>query len=107
MIQRQLRIGEVQFFFQVSVNGKTVTLALVSLFSERDEHLYQKSHRTVWSCRYQGQAGLLVVDTKSIASVVAMVPYHHEQDDQCFVLVEKLGLDVAYLSANDVDIEDI
>ena len=77
-----------------------MTLALVSLFSERDEDLFQASHCTVWSCQYQGCDRLLVVDVKSIISVVAMVPYHQEQHVLQYVLVEKLGLDVAYLSGD-------
>ena len=102
-MQGCLQIGEVQFFFQAHINAQVMTLALVSLFSERDEALFQASHCTVWSCQYQGSDRLLVVEAKSIMSVVAMIPYHHQQDDKCYVLVEKLGLDVAYLSGSTSD----
>ena len=74
--------------------GHDVTLVLLSVYSPPDRVLYQKSHETLWSCRYQGSAGFKVLEAKSIRSVVAMVPLDDEDTGRYFV-TEKLGLEVA------------
>jgi len=79
-------------------------LALVSLFSQPDPELLELSCQTVYSCRYEGDAALSVVDVKSIKSVISMVPYFRitpdgeiEQPESEHFLVEKPGLDIAEL----------
>lgn len=56
-------------------------------------------------CHHQGDAGLRVVNVKSIASVVAMVPLGPADENQFFV-AEKLGLDVAHMGGLDEDLTE-
>jgi hypothetical protein len=75
---------------------KSRALALVALYSPPDEYLLRLSTDTLVVCRYQGEGALIVIDAKSILSVVAMVPFpfivggHGDQ----FFMIEKIGLDV-------------
>jgi hypothetical protein len=57
------------------------------------------------ACHHQGDAGLRVVDVKSITSIVAMVPLGPTDKNQYFV-VEKLGLNVAHMGGLDEDLTD-
>jgi len=68
----------------------------VSLYSLPNEYLLQSSHTTLVVCRYQGEDALRVIDTKSILSVVAMVPFDFLIDnyDGQYFMIEKAGLDV-------------
>ncbi|KAF9644001.1 hypothetical protein BDM02DRAFT_3103598, partial [Thelephora ganbajun] len=70
--------------------------ALVSLYSPPNEYLLRHMHDTLVVCRHQGEAGLVVIDTKSILSVVAMVPFPHTINslDNYYFMVEKISLDV-------------
>ena len=68
------------------------------------EWALQRSHTALAVCRYHSNEALLVVDAKSILSVVAMVPFPFSLDghgDQYFI-IEKIGLDVFEVD----DIED-
>jgi hypothetical protein len=85
--------------------GRDVTLVLLSLYSPPDKALYQKSHETLWSCTYQGDASFTVIEAKRISSVVAMVPLGDEDTGQYFV-TEKLGLEVAYMGGMEEDLGD-
>lgn len=70
-------------------------LTFVSLYSPPNEYLLQHTHKTLVVCRYQ-EDSLLVIDAKSILSVVAMIPFPFivgGHDQQHFV-VERVGLDV-------------
>jgi hypothetical protein len=67
-------IGKVQFFFQSDHSREEHTYALVSIWSEPDMVMLQESLNTVYSCVYMDQTDLLVIDAKTISSVVAMVP---------------------------------
>ncbi|KAH9012701.1 hypothetical protein EDB84DRAFT_1278534, partial [Lactarius hengduanensis] len=90
-------IGEVQFYFRSDHSGVERAYALVSVWSEPDKELLEESSKTVYSCAYQGQAVLRVVDVKFIESVVAMVPMTPCEGDRSarYFLLEKPGLDVA------------
>ena len=83
--------------------GHNTTLVLLSLYSPPDLALYQQSHETLWSCRYQGNAGFEVREAKNISSVVAMVPLDDEDTGRYFV-TEKMGLEVAYMSGMEEEI---
>jgi len=72
---------------------------LVSLYTAPDATLLARSHGTLWCCGYQAESELRVIPAKSIISVVAMVPL---KDDRFFV-VEKLGLEVAYMGGVEED----
>ena len=65
---------------------------MVSLYSEPDPTLYCKSYGVLRVCHHQGDAGLRVVNVKSITSVAAMVPLGLADKNQYFV-AENLGLD--------------
>jgi hypothetical protein len=93
--------GEVRYYFQRQINNNLHTLALISVYGSPDASLYQLSQQTVKSCKYLGDANLLVIDVKTIHSVVAMVPHNVrlpgkvDIEDRWFV-VEKPGLKAAY-----------
>jgi len=80
-----------------------MTLVLLSLYSPPNLALYWKSHETLWSCQYQGNAGFEVLEAKDISSVVAMVPLDDEDTGRYFV-TEKMGLEVAYMSGMEEEI---
>lgn len=71
---------------------------MVSLYSAPDAGLLRESLGTVWSCQYQGDTGMRVVDVKSLQSVVAIVPFpgHSILNGPAF-FVEKMGLEVGCL----------
>ena len=51
---------------------------------------------TLAVCRYQGEEVLVVIDIKSILSVVAMIPFNFlidNRSDQYF-MIEQVGLDI-------------
>ncbi|KAA1478538.1 hypothetical protein DENSPDRAFT_861874 [Dentipellis sp. KUC8613] len=70
---RMARNVKVQYYFQLQIDGEDKNLAMVSFYGPPDAALLAASLQTVWSCQYQGDAGMAVVDIKSICSVVAMV----------------------------------
>ena len=72
---------------------------MISLYTAPDSTLLARSHRSLWCCGYQAESELRVIRAKSILSVVAMVPH---RDDHFFV-VEKLGLEVAYMGGIEED----
>jgi len=82
----------------------------VSIYSPPNQALLDASFNTLWSCTYQGDAGLKVVDAKTISSVVAMIPHnaHNFPGDIVghFFVVEKPGLDVAHMGGNDEEITE-
>ncbi len=92
------------------INGETLTLAMVSVFSPPDQDILKQSVYTVCACKYCGHLAdsYEVVDVKQIVSVVAMVPLpmtpeeaqHPEDHAGRFFVVEKPGLDVACLAGH-------
>lgn len=79
----------------------------MSTYSVPDQYLLEHSHSTLLVCRYQSEA-LVVIDVKSILSVVAMVPFPFivgGRDNQYFV-IEKFGLDVVEVDDNVDDEQD-
>jgi hypothetical protein len=99
---RTTSFAEVQFYFRLSINEKSLALALVSLYSSPHQDLLRLSRRTLWSYTFGGDALLKVVDVKTISAVVAMVPHTPFLGDrERFFLVEKPGLDIAVLGGVD------
>ena len=88
--------AEVQFFFQVFIQGTEQTVALISKYSSPDEEFLDMSSGALLVCRYSGMAALEVISVKNIASCVAMVPFKEPEDSHFFVC-EKMGLEVAFL----------
>ena len=77
------------------------SLAMVSMYSPPHDGLLTLSFNTLWSCTYQGNDSLKVIDANSIAAVIAMVPHQPFPEDsgpvERFFVVEKPGLDVSSL----------
>jgi hypothetical protein len=94
----------VKFFFQGNINGETVALALVSIYSPPDTDLLAESYGTLYTCKYQGDNCLEVILAKDILSVVAMVPLPSDpespediEEGSQYFLVEKPGLEIFIL----------
>jgi hypothetical protein len=68
-------LAEVCFFILWTHEGHETPLTLVSLYLTPDLRLLKASHNTLWSCEHQGDLALLFIDTKTIQSVVAMIPH--------------------------------
>ncbi|RDB17057.1 hypothetical protein Hypma_001774 [Hypsizygus marmoreus] len=109
--KQRLEFGEVQYYFRFDITSEvTRTLAMVSLYSHPDLGLLRESSNTLWSCRHQGVAGLVVMEVKCIEAVVAMAPHSvailgQEWNGRVFV-VEKPGLDVAEMGGVFEDVPD-
>ncbi|KLO11179.1 hypothetical protein SCHPADRAFT_800953, partial [Schizopora paradoxa] len=86
-----LKIAEVQYFFQIKIQGVVNTVALVANYSSPNTHLLEKSSGALAVCKHLGQANLEVIKVQSILSVVGMVPYPHTQERDMFFLVERMG----------------
>ena len=100
-----IRFAEVKFFFSKMLGGELRAFAIVSLYSPPNDYILQLSHTTLVVCRYQGEEALIVIDVKSILSVVAMVPFDFLIDncgDQYF-MIEKVGLDVVEADVREDD----
>lgn len=72
-----------------------------------DEYLLRSTYDTLCVCGYQGDDAIVVIDVKSILSVVAMVPFPFVVGGRSnqFFMIEKIGLDV--VEADDpVDTQD-
>jgi hypothetical protein len=103
--------SEVRFFFRLRFGADDIySLALVSVFSQPDLRLLENSNQTVYSCHYQGDMALRVVDIKTIKSVVSMVPYFKVTQDGEIIepetehfLLEKPGLCIAELVGEEED----
>ncbi|KAF8991354.1 hypothetical protein BDQ17DRAFT_1255007 [Cyathus striatus] len=96
------RFAEVLYYFVVTFEGASETVAMVSLFTKPDQQLFEDSCGTVLSCMLMGETSLRVVNVKSIQSVVAAIPFPHndnypELEGNVFI-VEKPGLDIATIS---------
>ena len=94
----------------MAIGSKEKTLALLSIYSPPNQALLDASFNTLWSCTHQGDAGLKVVDVKTISSVVAMIPHSAQNfpgdTTGHFFVVEKPGLDVAHMGGNDEEITE-
>lgn len=107
------RFGEVLYYCRLpvtygDVDGELKTVAMVSLFGSPDAELLEKSYGTVRCVRYEGDLNLIVIDVKTIHSVVAMLPLpEHLREDEpapvvdeaytagcSYFVVDKLGLDI-------------
>ena len=65
-------------------------------YSPPNEYLLASTHTTLAVCRHHRERPLVVIDAKSILSVVAMVPFPFTLDghNNQYYVVEKIGLDV-------------
>ena len=94
----------------MQIDNDLHTLALLSVYGPPDPGLYELSQQTVKLCKYFGDANLLVINVKTVCSVVAMVPHKvtlpgKVDMEDCWFVVEKPGLEAAYIGGF-VDNED-
>ena len=76
--------------------GVSKVLAVVSLYSLPDEYLLQLMWDTLYVCGHPGEDAVVVIDVKSILSVIAIVPFPfviRDHSNQYF-MIEQVGLDV-------------
>lgn len=73
----------------------------MSLYAPPNEYVLQATYGTLMICRYRGEGALMVVDIKSILSVVAMAPFPFlvNGDNNQYFVIEKAGLDVVEADA--------
>jgi hypothetical protein len=98
--------GEVQFFFQLKINNREETVALISVFGNPDPRLLQESSGALIVCEYRGYNFFEIVPVKTISTCIAMIPFKNPEDNLFFVC-NKMGLDVAFLGgAQELEKED-
>jgi hypothetical protein len=100
-----VEIVEVRFFCRISLNTQEFTLAFVSPYSSPHQGLLKASQGTLWSSTRV--ESVKVIDVKHITAVVAMVPHKPFEGEERFFLVEKPGLDAAYIGGQDEQIMDM
>lgn len=103
-----MEFAEVLFYLYIDLDGEKKALTLVSMYSPPHQALLKASYATLWSCTYQGDAALKIIDVHSITGVVAMVPHNPFPEDSVgrFFVVEKPGLDIAHMGGNDEEVTD-
>ncbi|KAH7917282.1 hypothetical protein BV22DRAFT_1135537 [Leucogyrophana mollusca] len=106
-INGQIQFAVVLFFFelQLEVNTHPKALAIISVYSPPDRALLEASSGALYSCKYLGDAGLVVIEATMINQVVAMIP-HKVGEDECFFMFEQPGNDVTDLGGFLIDNED-
>lgn len=85
-----------------------MALAAVSLYSLPDAYILQLSYDTLCVCGYHGQDAVVVIDVRSIISVVAMVPFPFivgGRNNQ-FFMIEQIGLDVVETDVTVAQLDD-
>ena len=96
LYQDAIYVAEVRYYFLKVFRGELQAFVLVSIFSPPNQHILESTQTTLAVSRYYGDGALVVIDAKSILSVVAMIPFpflvngHRGQ----FFMVEQIGLDV-------------
>ena len=96
MYEDAIRFAEIRFFFLKSFGTTSEGLAVVSLYAQPDDYLLRSTHETLCVCRHQGDTDIVIINVKSILSVVAMVPFPFVvggRSDQYF-MIERIGLDI-------------
>ena len=96
MYQDATYVAEVRYYFFNVFRGELRPFALVSLFSPPNQYILESTQTTLAVCRYYGDRALVIIDAKSILSVVAMIPFPFLVDGYAeqFFMVEQIGLDV-------------
>ncbi|EKM49945.1 uncharacterized protein PHACADRAFT_69946, partial [Phanerochaete carnosa HHB-10118-sp] len=75
-LDSKTEFAEIQYYFLMRTPSSEIPqgFAMASVYGPPDQELLKQSHNTVWSCQYRGTDGLRVIDTRTIQSVVAIVP---------------------------------
>ncbi|KAL1950134.1 hypothetical protein VTO73DRAFT_5257 [Trametes versicolor] len=116
LVGKPSRFAEVQYFFQFNIAGVERTLAMITPFTLPDPAILAESENTILACNHPGDADCEVIEVMDIASVVAMVPLPltlaeaAEPDAAAcygsrFFVIERPGLDVAYLAGREEPME--
>ena len=82
-----------EFYFQVAVEGIEETLALCSLYSPINKLHREHSNGALNVCSYKRGRYLVVIEVKSILSVIVMVLFKQGETSN-FFLVEHFALGV-------------
>ena len=98
-----IRFAEVMFYFLANINEEKHALAVIKLFSPPDNGLLQASSGAVLCC--DALEEYVVVKIQNILSVVAMIPHHLNGQLHHFV-VERMGLDIAFLTGTSETINE-
>ncbi|KZV59104.1 hypothetical protein PENSPDRAFT_760503 [Peniophora sp. CONT] len=105
--------GEVYYFFQIKSVQPHRSVAMISLYGDPDPWLLEHSSKKVWAAEYRGDAALRVVDVRSIAAVVGMVPhmfksetFDGEPKELYFVVSYVLGAAITTTDDDDDDADD-
>jgi hypothetical protein len=103
LLHGAVHFAEVKFYFSKRVGADLQAFAMASLYSPPNEYLLQKSFGTLAVCEYRGEEALVIIEAKSILSVVAMVPFGFLLDGRSnqYFMIEQTGLDVV-----DVDVPE-
>ncbi|KAJ7041114.1 hypothetical protein C8F04DRAFT_1303728 [Mycena alexandri] len=95
----KIRFAEVHFYLIFLVDGVPTPLAVVSFYGEHHQQLYDASSKTYVTMQHLGEAGISVIDIKTIRSVVMLAPdqqyakMHHDGTEvNRYYLMEKPGL---------------
>ncbi|KAF7372524.1 hypothetical protein MVEN_00114300 [Mycena venus] len=89
--------AEVQFFFQAKLADNLESFALVLPYCPPEQELLEASSNTLYVCAPLGAESMQVVNSKTISSVVGMVPFptvDGKQDGERVFVVHKMGLEV-------------
>lgn len=73
-----------------------ILLAMISLYRPPVPTLLTDSSGALWTCKYNDEDALKIIDVRTILSVVAMQPlpmFLGEFPDQLWFAVEKYGID--------------
>ncbi len=88
--------AELRHVFQVEKGGSTFTLALVSIYSEPDREVWEKSHGAVHVVDYIGDEEIQIVDATTIIEVVGLLPFPRREGADLtypeFFLLERMAL---------------
>ena len=112
----EFAIGEVQYYFRLNLSDRQLALAMISRYGPPNRALLKISSGALYSCRFLGNENLIVVNAKSIQSVVGMVKHKVGEynsplsqnygdlnlppdfGDNTYYLVEKIGLEVLQMT---------
>ena len=86
--QGTVRFAEVKFYFRATIAGVQESLALGSMYSPADDSIEEFSHGALNVFKYEGEDSLVIIKATSILSVVAMVPFRHEDGGNRFSLTD-------------------
>ncbi|KAG1817421.1 hypothetical protein EV424DRAFT_1324335, partial [Suillus variegatus] len=108
LLDGQTAIGEVYFYFNMTIHDRRKTFAMVSVYSDPHQDLLQRSFHTVFACHHRGDNSLRLIEICAIQSVVAMVPHQFPGiNGTLYYLIERPGLDIIRIGGiNEEDILD-